>query len=130
MGRVSCRLIVILTSLLSTSVQAGAGGYFAPIQTSHTSDKKSIYLAGEKALQGGQLTAAEKDFRQVLAIDPHDPGANSNLGVIYMRRKQWNTALKYLNEAEKAAPQVAGVRLNIGLAYYRQGKFAAAIVPF
>jgi len=44
-----------------------------------------------------------------------------------MRRKQWTQALEMLNKAERLAPQVAGIRLNIGLAYYRQNEFLKAI---
>jgi tetratricopeptide (TPR) repeat protein len=47
-----------------------------------------------------------------------------------MRRKQWTQALAMLRKAEKLAPTVAGIRLNIGLAYYRQNDFASAIKPF
>ncbi len=35
-----------------------------------------------------------------------------------------------LHQAEKLAPDVAGIRLNIGLVYYRQKNFRAAIEPF
>src|SRR5207247_5622278 len=35
-----------------------------------------------------------------------------------------------LNKAERLAPQVAGIRLNIGLAYYRQSEFLKAIPEF
>ena len=47
-----------------------------------------------------------------------------------MRRKQWPQALEMLHKAEHLAPQLAGIRLNIGLAYYRQNNFRAAIAPF
>ncbi len=57
-------------------------------------------------------------------------GAYANLGVIYMRRKQWPQALEMLNKAEKLAPDIAGIRLNIGLAYFRQGDYLRAIHPF
>ena len=35
-----------------------------------------------------------------------------------------------LSKAEHLAPQLAGIRLNIGLVYYRQNNFRAAIAPF
>jgi tetratricopeptide (TPR) repeat protein len=35
-----------------------------------------------------------------------------------------------LQKAEQRMPQVAGIRLNIGLAYYRQNEFLKAIPPF
>jgi len=47
-----------------------------------------------------------------------------------MRRKQWAKALENLRKAEHLLPQVAGIRLNIGLAYYRQNEFLKAIPPF
>lgn len=47
-----------------------------------------------------------------------------------MRRKQWTKALEMLHKAEHLLPQVPGIRLNIGLAYYRQSEFLKAIPPF
>jgi tetratricopeptide (TPR) repeat protein len=38
--------------------------------------------------------------------------------------------LETLHKAERLAPQVAGIRLNIGLAYYRQNEFLNAIPQF
>ena len=73
---------------------------------------------------------AEKDFRQVLELDPGSGAAYANLGVVYTRRKQWDRALTELHKAEKLMPQVPGIRLNIGLAYYRQNEFLKAIPPF
>lgn len=78
----------------------------------------------------GRLDEAERDFRQVLALNPAVGGAYANLGVVYMRRKQWAQALTALHKAEHLMPQVAGIRLNIGLAYFRQNEFLKAIPPF
>ena len=89
-----------------------------------------IFQRGQDALNQGQLDEAERAFRQVLASDPKSGGAYANLGVVYMRRKQWTKALEMLHEAEHLMPQVAGIRLNIGLAYYRQNEFLKATPPF
>src|SRR6266581_9185778 len=35
-----------------------------------------------------------------------------------------------LHQSEPLMPKVAGIRLNIGLAYYRQNEFLKAIPPF
>jgi tetratricopeptide (TPR) repeat protein len=90
-------------------------------------DPQVLFWKGQVALQDGDLDAAERAFRQVLAIDSNVAGAYSNLGVIAMRRKDWNHALTDLKKAEKLAPTVSGVRLNIGLVYYRQGDYPSAI---
>ena len=78
----------------------------------------------------GNLDDADHAFRAVLAINPQVAGAYANLGVIYMRRKQWTQALEMLHKAQRLAPEMAGVRLNIGLVYYRQNDFRKAIPPF
>jgi len=86
-----------------------------------------LFQRGQAALNAGRLDEAERAFRQVLAVDPQSGGAYANLGVVYMRRKQWTTALNMLRKAERLLPEVAGIRLNIGLAYYRQSEYLKAI---
>jgi tetratricopeptide (TPR) repeat protein len=44
-----------------------------------------------------------------------------------MRQQQWNRALGELETARRLAPQMAGIRLNIGLARFRLGNYADAI---
>jgi tetratricopeptide (TPR) repeat protein len=95
-----------------------------------SSQTKRIFQHGQEALNQGRLDEAERDFRQVLTLDSQSGSASANLGVVYMRRKQWSTALEMLRKAEHLLPQVAGIRLNIGLAYYRQSQFLLAIPPF
>jgi len=46
-----------------------------------------------------------------------------------MRRRDWDEALTELRKAEKLAPGMTGVRLNIGLVEFRRGRYAAAIGP-
>ena len=93
-------------------------------------DPQKIFQHGEAALQAGNLDAADGSFREALALDPRLVGAYENLGVIEMRRKHWHQAIDLLRKAEKMAPSAAGIRLNIGLAYFRQNDFASAISPF
>ena len=84
---------------------------------------EQLFHEGEAALKKNNLDAAEHSFRGVLAVDPKAAGAYANLGVISMRRKQWPQALDMLQKAEHLAPQVPGIRLNLGLVYYRQNQF-------
>jgi tetratricopeptide (TPR) repeat protein len=95
-----------------------------------SADPGQIFQAGQKALSQNLLDEAERDFRRVLALDPQTGAAYANLGVVYMRRKQWSQALEMLRRAEHLSPQSAGIRLNIGLVYYRQNDFLKAIPVF
>jgi tetratricopeptide (TPR) repeat protein len=131
----SIRLICVIFFLLTFPIHAASeidpsGAPQTKAATETTRDPQKLFEAGEAALRGGKLDESERSFRQVLAIDPSVAGAYANLGVIYMRRKQWTQALEMLHKAEKLAPELAGIRLNIGLAYYRQKNYQAAIEPF
>src|SRR5947199_9773526 len=116
-------LVLALFLAFHTLPLGEAGSYvYTPSQgaSAAPSSFRDTYVRGEKALQAGDLATAEKAFREVLASQPDDPGANANLGVIYMRQQQWAPALRYLNKAARLAPALSGIRLNIGLVYYRQ----------
>ena len=103
----------------------------APVADSRVgADAAQLFQSGQEALTQNRLDAAERDFRQVISLNPQVGGAYANLGVVYMRRKQWSKALESLRQAEKLMPQVAGIRLNIGLAYFRQNEFLKAIPRF
>ncbi|HMC74029.1 MAG TPA: tetratricopeptide repeat protein, partial [Terriglobales bacterium] len=114
-------ILVPLASAQSSPAEQPSAGQQSP---------QKLFIQGENALRAGELQRAEASFQQVIALDPQAAGAYANLGVIYMRRRQWNQALRTLRKAERLAPKVAGIRLNIGLAYYRQNDFRNAISPF
>lgn len=92
-------------------------------------DPGSEFAAGQKALRDGDLNAAEKAFRRVLTVDPQSAAVYANLGVIAMRRKQWDHALELLKKAEHLDPKMAGIRLNIGITEFRRANYGAAIRP-
>jgi len=92
-------------------------------------DPAEIFARGQEALKQNHLEQAERDFREVLQVDPKAGPAYANLGVVYMRRRQWGKALRELEKAKELMPGVAGIRLNIGLVYYRQNEFLKAIPP-
>jgi Flp pilus assembly protein TadD len=93
-------------------------------------DPAALFRQGKQAMESGQLSAAEEDFRRVIALDPKSGAAHVNLGVSYMRERRWDDALIELHLAESLSPNVPGIRLNIGLAHYRKNDFDAAIEPF
>jgi tetratricopeptide (TPR) repeat protein len=95
----------------------------------HT-EPQGAFASGQAALTSGDLGSAERHFREVLACDPRSGAAYANLGVVYMRRREWEHALQALTKAQKLAPNLIGVRLNIGLVHFRQGDYANAIPAF
>lgn len=121
---------VVLCLLIGTSSAAPQSTSTTP-RSAATGDRvRHAYQAGEKALQDGDLALAQQSFALVLRLLPDDVGARVNLAVVLMREKQWDGALRYLQEAQTRAPGITGIRLNIGLIEYRKGDYAAAIPAF
>jgi tetratricopeptide (TPR) repeat protein len=126
--------LAILALILAAPSWGTALPPFATPAQNHTSacsqgSLQSAFMEGQQALIKGDLETAQDCFRRVVSRDPNNAGAHANLGVIAMRRKQWQLALSELKAAERLAPAVSGIRLNIGLVYYRQGDYRAAIAP-
>lgn len=88
-----------------------------------------VFRQGQEALAAGDLDAAEAAFRAVLSLDRRSAAAHANLGVVFMRRKDWEHALAELHKAQHLDPGMAGVRLNIGLVEYKRANYEAAIAP-
>src|SRR5271163_4168051 len=128
-------LIAVFFAILGPSTSIGSS--LLPSQASpsknagpsSTIDPQTLFAQGQAALQSGDLAAAETAFRRVLSVDPQSGAAYANLGVIAMRRKEWDHALALLQKAEKLEPKMAGIRLNIGLVKYRRGDYAGAVAP-
>jgi tetratricopeptide (TPR) repeat protein len=116
---------------VSSPAAAAKSPNAAPIAASGAStDPAQIFQSGQEALNQNRLDEAERDFRRVIAVNPRGGAAYANLGVVYMRRKQWARALEALRKAEHLLPRVPGIRLNIGLVYFRQNEFLKAIPLF
>jgi Flp pilus assembly protein TadD len=132
---VFARSILLALSLavrpsLATSRAAFLQASHQPADVNSSSADPAVWFAqGQDSLQHGDLAAAESAFRRVLSLDPQSGSAYANLGVIAMRRKQWDHALALLQKAEQLAPRMSGIRLNIGLVKYRRGDYAGAVAP-
>ena len=99
----------------------------APSASNPRAEAATAFARGQQALQTGDLATADASFRKVLSIDPQAGPAYANLGVIAMRRQQWDHALTLLEKAEKLDPRMAGIRLNIGLVKYRREDYVGAM---
>ena len=126
-----------LLLLLFSTLGLPLGGVAQPLPQTATNptnqrsgNPADIFRSGQEALKNGNLDQAERDFSHVLQLDPASGAAYANLGVVHMRRRQWDKALDDLRKAEKLMPEVPGIRLNIGLAYYRQNEFLKAMPAF
>ena len=73
--------------------------------------------AGRRHIDGGDLAAAERCFRQALALAPGHLGIVTMLGMLLVERDKHEAAIELLEHARDAAPGFAPIQLALGSAY-------------
>lgn len=116
--------------LLATVISAILFCHTLLAQQAAHPDPKAIAEHGQRALAEGQYAAAERDFDQLLALGVRSASVYSNLGVVYLRTGRPDKAIRVLLKAKPLAPGVPGIRLNLGLAYFRKREFKLAAFYF
>jgi FkbM family methyltransferase len=79
-------------------------------------------LEGEESYNTGNTGNAIRLFEEALAIDPHNPTAHSNLGVVYWQQGNRDKAIQHLNAAYRADPENSTVILNLTEVYAVTGQ--------
>ncbi len=100
----------------------------APAKTDVPPKMQRLVRAARKNLQQGNYRAAEKQYQQILAEDPNNLDALSNLGVVYVRSGDLRSAESTLEKAVAIAPDNDFLLTTLGVVQYRQSKFDEAIV--
>ncbi|HRU39414.1 MAG TPA: tetratricopeptide repeat protein, partial [Candidatus Goldiibacteriota bacterium] len=80
------------------------------------------------------LEAAEKNYGEVLKINPADPEAKENLAAIYILKNDYPKAAEYLLEVIASSPEddivLENAYFNLGIAYLRMKKMKEALESF
>jgi len=82
-------------------------------------------LAAELAAQAGELDAAEKSYRRVLAKDPKSAPANAGLAHLLIARKQYPEAETFLRAALEEIPGDAALTAQLATVLAAQDKAEA-----
>jgi Flp pilus assembly protein TadD len=96
-------------------------------KTGVSSKIAGLVRGAKKNFQQGNYKAAEKQYQQILAEDPNNLDALSNLGVVYVRTGNLPSAESALKKAVGIAPDNDFLLTTLGIVEYRQSKFDDAI---
>jgi tetratricopeptide (TPR) repeat protein len=88
---------------------------------------QEVVIAASKNVEQGNYQTAEKQYQTVLAKDPKNLDALSNLGVVYFRTGKIRSAESTLKKALAIAPHDDFVLTTLGIVHYRQSKFDDAL---
>ncbi|RMG55639.1 MAG: tetratricopeptide repeat protein [Acidobacteria bacterium] len=92
--------------------------------------KKNYALRAGNALLRNDLDKALELYERLITLDPDNPGYHSGLGLVYLRRREYEKAIKHF---EKALPEVlrrgepTALPGNLALAYLGAGREDKAI---
>lgn len=75
----------------------------------------------------GRLAEAESAYRAVLKKQGPDAMTLANLGAVLASQDKFDEAIGAYGQALKLAPNLAPIRLNIGIAHFKAGRFENAI---
>jgi predicted O-linked N-acetylglucosamine transferase (SPINDLY family) len=80
-----------------------------------------------EAHQAGDLVAAERLYRKLLAHDPSDVSSLGNLGLIAFNSGRTEEAARLFLQATRLKPDYAAAHANLGGAYRELGRLEAAL---
>ena len=90
-------------------------------------DLQDVAIAARKNIEQGKYRTAEKQYQTVLAKDPKNLDALSNLGVVYFRTGKIRSAESTLKKARAIAPNDDFVLTTLGIVHYREARFDDAL---
>jgi predicted O-linked N-acetylglucosamine transferase (SPINDLY family) len=80
--------------------------------------------------QSGQLSEAERLYRQILAAEPRRADVLQRLGILAHQSGHRQEAIEFLRQAVALNPDAADAQVNLGVVLASQNRFDEAIVPF
>jgi Flp pilus assembly protein TadD len=90
-------------------------------------DIQNVAIAARKNVEQGKYRTAEGQYQAILATDPKNLEALSNLGVVYFRTGKIRSAESTLKKALAITPDDDFVLTTLGIVHYRQARFDDAL---
>lgn len=78
----------------------------------------------------GDVTASEREWRQVLESNPDNAVALADLGMLYARQHLYSLGADYLRRAIQADPQYADAHIKLGFVYLQSNELDKAQSQF
>jgi tetratricopeptide (TPR) repeat protein len=80
--------------------------------------------------QQDQTLPAEAAWKAILASRPDDAEACANIGFLESQQQHYSEAVRYYRKAEAIDPSLPGLRMNLGLAFFKGGDMKQAAHVF
>ena len=107
------------------SLGLSVAGWASPPQAQN--DPRQAAIALERQ---GKLSEAEALWSTLAASYPSNPEPFAHLGFLEARQEHYSQAISFYRKAMALNPSMPGLRLNMGLAYFKAGEYEEAIRSF
>ncbi len=126
MARLNWAIVVVVVLIV-----AAVGFYFAlqPQKSDYESYVRA-FSVGVAAIDIERSQAAQESLTKAIDIDPNEPAAWADRGLLAIRDGRMDDALADLHQAEKLAPANAAIQQLLGVAEQRRGQLAEATKHF
>ena len=89
-----------------------------------------LITQGEAKLNEGNLDGALEIFQRAAAAAPTSAVAHSKLGIVYVQKRQWDTAAAEFSKAVQLDPTYAPAHSNLGNVCRERGQLDQAIAHY
>ncbi len=87
---------------------------------------EELFQQAEQAQQSGNAELAVQKYQELIQAHPEVVAAHANLGIVLVSLGRFDDAITQYYIALASAPDNPPLRLDLALAYYKKGDFAAA----
>lgn len=92
----------------------------------YTEALRAFYV-GLSALQVGDDARAEAKLKETTRLAPDEPAAWANLGLLYLRQREFDRAAENLDKAKQLAPDNNQIYVLLGLLESNRGRYSEAV---
>ncbi len=85
-----------------------------------------VLAEGKRALERGDLVAAQRAFEKAIALDDRSASAHGGLARVEFERGRYAVAIRHATRAVKSAPKDAAARILLGDALYKSYRYDEA----
>ncbi|HEY0169694.1 MAG TPA: FG-GAP-like repeat-containing protein, partial [Pyrinomonadaceae bacterium] len=122
-------LIVVLALAVASSAACRRADLPEKNSPKYLEAVRAFYV-GLSALQVGDDVRAEEKLKEATALAPDEPAAWADLGLLYMRQRQFDLAATNLEKARRLAPENAVLYVLTGQLESGRGNYAEAVKQF
>jgi len=110
---------------MAGSLLLAMSSWSTPVWTQTSAEQAAVSLE-----QQGRSAEAEEAWKAISKAQPSNPEPLAHLGLLEARQDHYPEAISFYRKAMALSPTMPGLRLNMGLALFKDGQYRPAIQAF